>query len=105
MPDMMRAVEITAPGGPEVLRMTERPVPRPAAGEIVIKVAFAGVNRPDALQRAGSYAPPPGASDLPGLEAAGEVVAIGEGVSEWAVGDRVCALLPGGGYAEYVATP
>lgn len=105
IPDMMRAVEITAPGGPEVLRMTERPVPRPAAGEIVIKVAFAGVNRPDALQRAGSYAPPPGASDLPGLEAAGEVVAIGEGVSEWAVGDRVCALLPGGGYAEYVATP
>lgn len=105
IPDMMRAVEITAPGGPEVLRMTQRPVPRPAAGEIVIKVAFAGVNRPDALQRAGSYAPPPGASDLPGLEAAGEVVGIGAGVSEWAVGDRVCALLPGGGYAEYVVTP
>ena len=81
-----------------------RRVPKPAAGEILIRVHAAGVNRPDALQRAGSYAPPPGASDLPGLEAAGEVAAVGAGGRRWAVGDRVCALLPGGGYAEYVLT-
>ena len=105
MSDTMRAVEITEPGGPDVLQITERPVPEPAHGQIIIKVAWAGVNRPDALQRAGAYAPPPGASDLPGLEASGEVVAVGGGVSEWAVGDMVCGLLPGGGYAEYVATP
>jgi NADPH2:quinone reductase len=105
MTDMMNAVEITEPGGPDVLRLTSRPVPAPAAGDVVIKVAYAGVNRPDALQRAGLYAPPPTASDLPGLEAAGEIVAIGDGVSDWSVGDKVCALLPGGGYAEYVATP
>ena len=105
MSETMKAVEITEPGGPEVLRLTTRPLPVPRVGEVVIKVAWAGVNRPDALQRAGLYAPPPTASDLPGLEAAGEVVAIGEGVSDWAPGDRVCALLPGGGYAEYVATP
>lgn len=104
LPETMRAVEISEPGGPEVLRLCQRPVPQPGPGEIVIKVAYAGVNRPDALQRAGSYAPPPTASDLPGLEAAGEVVAVGEGAG-WAVGDKVCALLPGGGYAEYVATP
>ena len=105
MQDTMRAVEITKPGGPEVLALTERPVPKPAHGQVVIKVAYAGVNRPDALQRAGSYAPPPTASDLPGLEASGEVVAVGAGVSGLATGDMVCALLPGGGYAEYVATP
>lgn len=105
MAQMMRAVEITKSGGPEVLKLTDRPVPEPAHGQVVIKVAWAGVNRPDALQRAGAYAPPPGASDLPGLEAAGEVVAVGAGVSDLAVGDHVCALLPGGGYAEYVATP
>ena len=105
MSDTMRAVEISAPGGPEVLQLTDRPVPTPAHGQVVIKVAYAGVNRPDALQRAGSYAPPPGASDLPGLEASGEVVALGDGVTEVAIGDQVCALLPGGGYAEYVATP
>jgi NADPH2:quinone reductase len=105
MTDMMNAVEITEPGGPDVLRLTSRPVPAPATGDVVIKVAYAGVNRPDALQRAGLYAPPPTASDLPGLEAAGEIVAIGDGVSDWSVGDKVCALLPGGGYAEYVATP
>lgn len=101
----MRAIEITQPGGPEVLQLCERPMPEPRYGEVVIKVAYAGVNRPDALQRAGSYAPPPTASDLPGLEASGEIVAIGDGVAAWAVGDQVCALLPGGGYAEYVATP
>ena len=100
----MRAVEITSPGGPEVLKTTTRPVPKPAAGQILIQVAYAGVNRPDALQRAGLYNPPPGASDLPGLEAAGTVVAVGAGVARWAVGDQVTALLPGGGYAEYALT-
>lgn len=104
LPETMRVVEIASPGGPEVLRAAERPVPRPGAGEILIRVHAAGVNRPDALQRAGAYDPPPGASDLPGLEAAGEVVAVGEGGSRWAPGDRVCALLPGGGYAEYALT-
>ena len=105
LPGEMRVIEISGPGGPEVLVPAVRKVPQPAAGEILIRVRAAGVNRPDLLQRAGSYAPPPGASDLPGLEAAGEVVAVGAGVSRWQVGDRVCALLPGGGYAEYVATP
>lgn len=105
MTDTMRAIEITQPGAPEVLKPTTRPVPVPEAGQIVIRVAYAGVNRPDALQRAGAYAPPPDASDLPGLEASGEVVAIGEGVTQWKTGDQVCGLLPGGGYAEYVATP
>tara|TARA_R110002049_G_scaffold60785_6_gene162859 strand:+ start:1322 stop:2308 length:987 start_codon:yes stop_codon:yes gene_type:complete len=105
MAETMRAIEITKPGGPEVLQVTQRPIPEPEQGQVVIKVAWAGVNRPDALQRAGAYAPPPTASDLPGLEASGEVVAIGAGVSGIALGDRVCALLPGGGYAEYVATP
>ncbi|WP_304191153.1 NAD(P)H-quinone oxidoreductase [Lentibacter algarum] len=101
----MRVIEITEAGAPEVLKLAERERPVPRHGEILIKVAYAGVNRPDALQRAGAYAPPKGASDLPGLEASGEVAAIGAGVSEWAVGDKVCSLLPGGGYAEYVTTP
>ena len=101
----MRVIEIAQSGGPEVLTPAQRDIPAPKAGEVVIRVAYAGVNRPDALQRAGLYNPPPGASDLPGLEASGEVSAVGEGVSEWKVGDQVCALLPGGGYAEYVATP
>ncbi|WP_316013516.1 NAD(P)H-quinone oxidoreductase [Roseobacter sp. HKCCA0434] len=104
MPDM-RCIEITTPGGPDVLKETTRPRPEPRAGEILIEVKAAGVNRPDALQRAGAYDPPPGASDLPGLEAAGEVAAIGAGVTRWKVGDAVTALLPGGGYAEYVTTP
>ncbi|WP_344844868.1 NAD(P)H-quinone oxidoreductase [Celeribacter arenosi] len=101
----MKAIEISAAGGPEVLRLCERPRPEPRADEIIIKLAYAGVNRPDALQRAGLYNPPPGASDLPGLEGAGEVVAVGAAVSQWVVGDQVCALLPGGGYAQFVATP
>ena len=101
----MRAVEITEPGGPEVLKPCTRPVPVPGHGQIVIRVAYAGVNRPDALQRAGSYAPPANASPLPGLEASGTVVEVGPGVTRWQIGDRVCALLPGGGYAEYVTTP
>jgi putative PIG3 family NAD(P)H quinone oxidoreductase len=105
MARMMRVIEITRPGGPGVLQLSERTIPTAAAGEVVIRVAYAGVNRPDALQRAGAYDPPKGASDLPGLEAAGEIVEVGAGVSAWSVGDRVCALLPGGGYAEYVTTP
>jgi NADPH2:quinone reductase len=105
MTDTMRAVEITKPGAPEVLAMCERPMPRAGHGQVVIRVAYAGVNRPDALQRAGLYNPPPTASDLPGLEASGTITEIGAGVSDWAVGDQVCALLPGGGYADYVATP
>ncbi|MEL6451714.1 MAG: NAD(P)H-quinone oxidoreductase [Pseudomonadota bacterium] len=105
MAQQMRAIEITEPGGPEVLHPTDRPRPEPAHGQVVIAVAWAGVNRPDALQRAGLYNPPPTASDLPGLEASGTVAAVGTGVSGWSVGDPVCALLPGGGYAEYVATP
>ena len=105
MTETMQAVEISKPGGPDVLIPVERPRPSAGHGQVIIKVAFAGVNRPDALQRAGMYAPPPTASDLPGLEASGEVVEIGPGVSDLSVGDMVCALLPGGGYAEYVATP
>ncbi len=104
MTDMMTAIEIAEPGGPDVLRPTQRPIPVPGHGQILIRVAYAGVNRPDALQRAGSYAPPPGASDLPGLEASGTVAAVGPGVTAWKEGDAVCALLPGGGYAEYVVT-
>ncbi|MCX7645451.1 MAG: NAD(P)H-quinone oxidoreductase [Rhodobacteraceae bacterium] len=104
LPETMRAVEISRPGGPEVLVPARVPVPRPGAGQILIRVAFAGVNRPDALQRAGSYAPPPGASPLPGLEAAGTVAAVGPGVARWRQGDAVTALLPGGGYAEYAVT-
>jgi len=100
----MRAVEIAKPGGPEVLRAVERPVPVPGAGQVVVRVAYAGVNRPDALQRAGAYDPPPGASDLPGLEGAGTIAAVGAGVARWKVGDRVCALFPGGSYAEHAAT-
>ena len=80
------------------------PVPVPGHGQIIIRVAYAGVNRPDALQRAGAYAPPPSASPLPGLECSGTVVEVGPGVTRWQIGDQVCALLPGGGYAEYVAT-
>lgn len=105
MSHTMRVVEISQPGGPEVLKPASRAIPVANHGEIVIRVAYAGVNRPDALQRAGAYAPPPDASDLPGLEASGTVSEVGPGVTRWKVGDTVCALLPGGGYAEYVATP
>ncbi|MCV2447117.1 NAD(P)H-quinone oxidoreductase [Paracoccus sp. DMF] len=101
----MQAIEISAPGGAEVLKPATRPVPVAGHGQILIRVAWAGVNRPDVLQRAGSYAPPPGASDLPGLECAGIVAAVGQGVTRWKPGDRVCALLPGGGYAEYATCP
>ena len=104
LPATMTAIAITEPGGPDVLKPQERPVPIPGAGDLVIRVAAAGVNRPDVMQRSGSYPPPPGASDLPGLEVSGEIVALGEGATRFALGDRVCALTPGGGYAEYVAT-
>jgi NADPH:quinone reductase len=104
LPDTMRAIEIAQPGGPEVLRETTRPVPVPGAGQVVIRLAYAGVNRPDALQRAGAYDPPPGASDLPGLEGAGTIVALGAGVTRWQIGDQVCALFPGGAYAEHALT-
>ena len=100
----MQVVEITKPGDPSVLIPTTRVVPTPKFGQVLIKVAYAGVNRPDVLQRAGLYNPPPNASDLPGLEASGYVVALGEGVSGIRIGDEVCALLPGGGYAEYTVT-
>jgi NADPH2:quinone reductase len=101
----MMCVEIKKPGGPEALVPATRPVPRPAAGEVLIKVAATGVNRPDLAQRAGTYPPPPGASDLPGLEAAGTIAALGDGVTQWRPGDTVCALTPGGSYAEYCTAP
>ena len=102
----MKAVIISHPGGPEVLQLTERPKPAPAAGEVLIKVAAAGVNRPDVAQRKGSYPPPPGApQNIPGLEIAGTVEALGAGVTRWQVGDKVCALVIGGGYAGYCPVP
>ena len=101
IPSSMTAIEITTPGGPDVLKPLTMPTPAPGAGEVLIKVAAAGVNRPDVLQRIGAYPPPPGASEIPGLEIAGEVVALGEGASLWKTGDKVCALVAGGGYAEY----
>jgi NADPH2:quinone reductase len=105
LPATMTCVEIKTPGGPEALVPATRPLPRPATGELLIKVAASGVNRPDLAQRAGHYPPPAGASDLPGLEAAGTVTALGAGVTGWKVGDAVCALTPGGSYAEYCAAP
>src|SRR5262247_4732838 len=101
LPSRMTAIAIPAPGGPDVLVPEERPVPQPGAGEILVKVAAAGVNRPDVMQRKGLYPPPKGASDIPGLEIAGEVVATGAGVRRFKIGDRVTALVTGGGYAEY----
>jgi NADPH2:quinone reductase len=101
----MIAIEIREPGEPDVLVPVERPMPAPAAAEVLIKVAAAGVNRPDVFQRRGRYAPPPGASDIPGLEVSGTIEAIGADVHDWRVGDAVCALLAGGGYAEYCVAP
>lgn len=105
LPGDMPCVEISEPGGPEVLLPARRDVPVPAAGEVLIEVAAAGVNRPDVMQRRGLYPPPPGASDLPGLEVAGRVVALGAGVDGWRLGDTVCALTNGGGYAAYAIAP
>ncbi len=99
------AIEITRPGPPDVLRPTRRPVHPPGHGEILLRVAAAGVNRPDLLQREGRYPPPPGVSDIPGLEVAGTVAAVGDGVSRWSVGDEACALVAGGGYAEFCLAP
>jgi putative PIG3 family NAD(P)H quinone oxidoreductase len=101
VPSRMRAVEIAQPGGPEVLRLCERQVPVPAAGEVLIEVQAAGVNRPDVMQRRGLYPPPPGASDLPGLEVAGRIVCVGQEVGQEWLGKKVCALITGGGYAQY----
>ncbi len=105
LPTDMTLIEITTPGGPEVLKPRQVPLPSPVAGEILIRVHAAGVNRPDALQRAGKYPMKPGMSPIPGLEVAGEVVVLGDGVTEYAVGDKVCALTNGGGYAQYCAVP
>jgi NADPH2:quinone reductase len=101
----MRAIEIKQPGGPEVLVVCERPKPEPGAREVLIKVAAAGINRPDVFQRQGNYAPPPGASDIPGLEVAGEIIAGAVEGSPFKLGDQVCALVAGGGYAEYCVAP
>jgi len=104
IPDVMRVIEIAGPGGPEQLRLASRPTPKPAKGELLVKVAAAGVNRPDLLQRRGLYPPPPGASDIPGLEIAGTVVGAGQG-STHLIGSRICSLVSGGGYAEYCLAP
>jgi len=101
----MRAIEITQPGSPDVLKIVERPDPTPGVGELVVQVEAAGLNRPDLMQRQGKYPPPPGASDIPGLEIAGTVRTVGPGVSRWREGDRVCALVAGGGYAELCVVP
>ncbi len=105
LPATMRHVDFREPGPPEVLVMGEGPVPQPKAGEVLIEVAYAGVNRPDCIQRSGNYPPPPDASPILGLEVSGHIAALGEGVTEWNVGDAVCALTPGGGYAQYCTTP
>ena len=105
LPTEMTCVEIAEPGGPEQLRITTRPVPAPAKGEVLIKVAAAGVNRPDVVQRLGNYAPPEGVTDIPGLEVSGTVAALGDGVEGWKIGDALCALVAGGGYGEYVTAP
>lgn len=105
MTDSMIAIEIAGYGGPEVLKPARRPIPQPGAGEVLIEVAAAGINRPDVMQRQGGYKPPPGASDIPGLEIAGRISSLGEGVSGWRVGDPVTALVAGGGYAEYCTAP
>ena len=105
VPTTMRHIDVSQPGPPEVMRIAQGPVPRPTIDDVLIEVAYAGVNRPDCAQRAGTYPPPPDASPLLGLEVAGRVVARGTNVSAWNIGDEVCALTPGGGYAEYCATP
>ncbi|HTH29546.1 MAG TPA: NAD(P)H-quinone oxidoreductase [Sphingobium sp.] len=105
LPNVMAAIEIAQPGGPESLRLTTRHTPTPSADEVLIRVASAGLNHGDLMQRRGFYSPPQGTTDIPGLEVAGTVAAVGPDVQEWSEGDRVCALLAGGGYAEYAAAP
>src|SRR5947208_16846913 len=105
IPARMTAIAIREPGAPQVLVPQERDTPQPKAGEMLVKVAAAGVNRPDVMQRQGKYPPPPGASDIPGLEIAGTIESVGADVAGWHAGDRVCALVSGGGYAEYAIAP
>jgi NADPH2:quinone reductase len=105
IPSEMHAIEIPSPGGPNALKIGRRPVPEPAAGEVLVRVKTAGINRADTLQRQGLYPMPPGATDIPGLEASGEIVALGANVTRFSIGDEVCALLSGGGYAEFVNVP
>src|SRR5690349_8592358 len=105
LPATMRYVAMRAPGASDVLHVAETSVPAPRAGEVLFRVACAGVNRPDIIQRSGNYPPPPDASPILGLEVAGTIAAVGEGVNGWKPGDRACALTPGGGYAEYCTTP
>ena len=105
LPETMNCIEIPEPGGPEALKTTSRSVPTPAPSEVLIRVEVAGINRPDCIQRQGNYAPPPGTTDIPGLEVSGEIVAVGVDIKNWSVGDKVAALVAGGGYAEYVAAP
>lgn len=105
IPDSMSCIEIIEPGGPDVLKLTTRPVSEPGPGEVLLRVAAAGINGPDIYQRKGLYPAPPGATDIPGLEVSGTVVATGDGVDQWTVGDKVCALTAGGGYAEYCVAP
>ena len=102
LPQTMRAIEVTKSGKPDVLKLTQRPVPQITEYEVLIRVHTAGVNRPDIMQRAGLYPPPPGVTDIPGLEVSGLIVAIGKHVTQWKIGDPICALVAGGGYAEYV---
>ena len=104
IPEKMKAIKITKPGGAEVLQLHHKRVPKPGYKQILIKIAFAGVNRPDVLQRMGLYQPPENASSIPGLEASGTIVALGSGCYRWKIGDQVTALLPGGGYSEYAVT-
>ena len=105
LPQTMRAIEVTKSGKPDVLKLTQRPVPQITEYEVLIRVHTAGVNRPDIMQRAGLYPPPPGVTDIPGLEVSGLIVAIGKHVTQWKIGDPICALVAGGGYAEYVSAP
>ena len=105
LPETMNCIEIPEPGGPEALKTTSRSVPTPAPSEVLIRVEVAGINRPDCIQRQGNYAPPPGTTDIPGLEVSGEIVAVGVDIKNWSVGDKVAALVAGGGYAEYVTAP
>ncbi|HMJ93131.1 MAG TPA: alcohol dehydrogenase catalytic domain-containing protein, partial [Allosphingosinicella sp.] len=105
IPETMTAIDPAQPGGPEVLEPVERPVPRPGPGEVLIRIEAAGVNRPDVMQRLGFYPPPPGAPSIPGLEVAGTVAALGDGVESHAIGEKVCALIAGGGYAQYCVAP
>jgi len=105
IPETMQHIAITQPGAPDVMHISQAPVPRPEADDVLIEVAYAGVNRPDCAQRAGTYPPPPGASPILGLEVAGRIAARGANITQWKVGDEVCALTPGGGYAQYCVTP